>query len=275
MGGNAIKNSVSIKKEFIGPTLDYIYTQFLPKIKLSKNDTRVLGSVGKKPVSGDIDIAIDFRKIIINNNLAEDYIGFFMYQAAGVFPEVIRMKGINVISVACPIIGFKTDEFVQVDFMLTDDLEFTEFAYYSPSQLESKYKGLYRNILLYEILKAVGFKIIKEINGNPREWESYNFNINKGLMKRVQSIEGKKGILSKAKTIKEVPVTKDPETILEIAFGDKVKDVAEINTFEKLYDLIRTLKLPFSDKLPEIFKNTANGIHSLGYPIPEELEVEL
>ena len=274
MGGNAIKKSVSIKKDLIEPTLNFIYGMFLPKIKISKNDTRILGSAGKKPVSSDIDIAINFTKIIINNNLAEDYIGFFIYQAAGVFPEVIRMKGINVISVACPIIG-ETDKFVQVDFMLTDDLDFAEFAYYSPSQLESKYKGLYRNILLYEILKAVGFKIIKEVGNNPREWESYNFNINKGLMRRVQTIEGKKGILLHPKTIKEVPVTKDPETILEIVFGDKVKDIEEINTFEKLYRLIITLKLPFSDKLPEIFKNTANGVHSLGYPIPEEIEKNL
>ncbi len=274
MGGNAIKKSVSIKKEFIEPTLNYIYSKFLPKIKISKNDTRILGSVGKKQVSGDIDIAIDFRKIIINNNLAEDYVGFFIYEASGVFSEVIQMKGINVVSVACPIIG-ETDKFVQVDFMLTDNLEFAEFAYYSPSQLESKYKGLYRNILLYEVLKAIGFKITKEVSGNAREWESYNFNINKGLMKRVQSVEGKKGILLRPKTIKEVPVTKDPETILEIVFGDKIKNIEEINTFEKLFKLITTLKLPFSNKLSTIFKNTANGIHSLGYPIPEEIEKNL
>ena len=76
-GGNAIKSSSMIHQANVKNTLESIYRDLLPKLKLSKSDVRVLGSTGKKDPnksgtpagsSGDIDLALSIPILMKNNN---------------------------------------------------------------------------------------------------------------------------------------------------------------------------------------------------------------
>ena len=57
--GNIFDNVGKIKKEDIGDTLNVLLPPILKKLKLSNKDYVTLGSVGKKAMSGDIDILIN------------------------------------------------------------------------------------------------------------------------------------------------------------------------------------------------------------------------
>jgi hypothetical protein len=69
-GGNVFKGkTASIKLEYIGPTLDAYFKElkhiFPKKASIfNANHFHALGSVGKKPVSGDIDLGIDAKDIL-------------------------------------------------------------------------------------------------------------------------------------------------------------------------------------------------------------------
>lgn len=272
-GGNAIKTSIPIKKEYLDKSLQYVYSEFLPALKVKKSDTALLGSTGKKPVSGDIDFAIDIKPIIKNNNniqTIQDVINFIEDKANSFFDEVVVLKGLDVISVGLPIVGEK-NQVAQLDIMPTDNLNFSTWMYYSPSEIESKYKGLYRNCLLSMILReGLGLDIRKRIGDTPVEWERYYIDFAKGLMKIIQSKEGKDGkILKNHKTIKTVPVTKDPDTIIGMLFSDNVS-VKDVITFDGMLQALKN-----SDRYKGVYSNIIEGtkecILQKGYPIPEEL----
>ena len=70
----------------------------------------------------------------------------------------------------------KLDEFVQVDILLTQFPEFCRFYMYSPTELESKYKGAHRNELLRAICYVESFKELLRENGELLKWEQDDLN---------------------------------------------------------------------------------------------------
>lgn len=138
MGGNAFKNTSSIKKENIDSTLDQLSTS-LSDLNLGDLKTRTLGSVGKKPISGDIDLNIDYKNYdieLVKNSLVST-----------LGKDNVKYKpGTNQIFTSVPVHG--TSDRVQVDFMF-GDYNWQAFSYFSSTA--SEYKGLYRT----ELLKAI------------------------------------------------------------------------------------------------------------------------
>ena len=67
MGGNVFENgSTQIKKEYINDTLDKFIEELkriFPNAKQWLEQTELLGSAGKKDISGDIDIALDEQSL--------------------------------------------------------------------------------------------------------------------------------------------------------------------------------------------------------------------
>lgn len=66
-GGNIFDSTGPIKREWIEPTLKQYYKELgrlFPKKKGVFKSFTPVGSVGKKPMSGDIDLAIDISKIV-------------------------------------------------------------------------------------------------------------------------------------------------------------------------------------------------------------------
>ena len=105
----------------------------------------MLGSVGKREFSGDIDVAL---------NIPPEEIPSFIEKLKK-NPLVLDIAKSSVIMTKVKIIGFNKDKtdgrprtgYVQVDFM-PGDPGWMKTYYHSPGEDESKYKGVFRNIMI-------------------------------------------------------------------------------------------------------------------------------
>ena len=147
-GGNVFKDQQGnpltqrINLVDVKPTVKYL--ESLTGLPLLDN---MLGSTGKKPTSGDLDLAVDASK----------------HTKDELYNKLIS-KGVNSTDVAksgdsvhykCPINGDPQDGYVQVDFMFGDP-KWQQFALNASP--DSEYKGVHRAILLASIAKARGMK---------------------------------------------------------------------------------------------------------------------
>ena len=146
-GGNVFKladgqsATTRISRENVVPTVQWL--EQLTGLNLVDN---MLGSTGRKETSGDLDLGVDETKIskdILIQQLLK----------RGVKAEDIKKSGDSV-HLKTPILGDKSNGYVQTDFMFGDP-EFQKFALNTG---ESDYKGVHRAILLASIAKAQGMK---------------------------------------------------------------------------------------------------------------------
>jgi len=146
-GGNVFKltdgqpATTRISRENVVPTVQWL--EKLTGLNLVDN---MLGSTGRKETSGDLDLGIDETKIT-KDVLIQQLL------KRGVKAEDIRKSGDSV-HLKTPILGDKSNGYVQTDFMFGDP-EFQKFALNTG---ESDYKGVHRAILLASIAKAQGMK---------------------------------------------------------------------------------------------------------------------
>ena len=115
--------------------------------------SRWLGSTGKKPDSGDLDIAIDLSEIS-KDELAAKLTQFV--QSQGQDPRDFVRKG-GEVHFKTPINGDPDQGFVQTDFMFFPNVDWGQFFY--AGGLDSAYKGVFRNILMSSIAKSLGLKV--------------------------------------------------------------------------------------------------------------------
>ena len=192
MGGNIFENTSPIKLENIKPTIQ-MYTHRLGQIFPSKAHALThfepVGSVGKKPVSGDLDLAIDLTHLIRNFSATEIKKWGFIYEDWEARVDKIQkrartatthmcmtrallqmiaakleengipvdMKKVNAgnIFTSFPQYdekGSETGEYVQVDWMV-GDIEWLKFAYYSHG--EKGLKGLHRTQFLLSCFREL------------------------------------------------------------------------------------------------------------------------
>jgi hypothetical protein len=146
-GGNVFKltdgqpATTRISRENVVPTVQWL--EQLTGLNLVDN---MLGSTGRKETSGDLDLGIDETKIT-KDVLIQQLL------KRGVKAEDIKKSGDSV-HVKTPILGDKSNGYVQTDFMFGDP-EFQKFALNTG---ESDYKGVHRALLLASIAKAQGMK---------------------------------------------------------------------------------------------------------------------
>jgi len=114
---------------------------------------RWLGSTGKKPTSGDLDLAVDLTEVSKE-------------QLAGILTQFVQSQGLDPreyvskrgeVHLRAPIGGDANRGFVQTDFMFFPDLDWGGF-YYSGGE-DSEYKGMNRNVLMSSIAKQLGLKV--------------------------------------------------------------------------------------------------------------------
>jgi hypothetical protein len=113
-----------------------------------------LGSTGRKPTSGDLDLAVD-----ANQTTKEQLVARLTQwaQSHGLKPEDwIRKSGISV-HLKTPIAGRPESGYVQTDFMFLKDVPFSKFILSAPG--DSAYKGQDRNVLINSIAKSMGYKL--------------------------------------------------------------------------------------------------------------------
>jgi len=101
-----------------------------------------LGSTGKAKICGDIDLAVDST----NPNST-----VLLEKLSTILPpdHLYFNSGTGVWSAAIEIPS-RSGEMVQVDFMFTDNMKWTEFAYFSDPE-NSEYKGALRTALLMSV----------------------------------------------------------------------------------------------------------------------------
>lgn len=288
-GGNAIVGSVRINYENMEATIDKLYKDILPKLKLSKKDIALLGSAapGKKrpgESSGDLDVAVDIEAFARNNKIVktEDVIPSLEKILRKEFKLVNPLPGLGIVTVGFPIVnvdGKQEGQHVQMDFMLSDNLEFSQFAYWSPASNRSKYKGVYRTVLLGSIAAAINTKVLKSViddNGLtiPVEWTKDIFDNKRGLITIVKNAMSPKGnILKNPKTVSFTQQVggKEPIFIIKTLLGPNFS-IADAESFESLFSAINSSKFVHKQFRNDIFKRTVDVLENVGVLIPKELE---
>lgn len=255
------------KKHFTGGARR-IYVEEIPKtlkyvskitsLPLKEIQENVLGSTGKVDSSGDIDIAVDLKKYskeslieFIKSNVKDD--------------EIIISGGLDIIHLVVPICGNKSNGFVQVDLMMSENIEWTKFYHTHPGT--SNYKGLYRNALLRALTAATNKT--KYDNNELTERLGYVLVPSKGIQHQHKvRYEGKNGkYLKTFKVEKRGGIESNPITVLEIIFRDSDIRLEDVQTFEST---LRSIKNSNVDET--LIKIIATKILvDLKYPIPREL----
>jgi hypothetical protein len=114
---------------------------------------RWLGSTGRKPTSGDLDLAVDLNEIS-KEQLAGILTQFV--QSQGLDPREWVKKG-GEVHFKTPIAGDSNRGFVQTDFMFFPNLDWGQFYYNGGAN--SEYKGMTRAVLMSSIAKKQGLKL--------------------------------------------------------------------------------------------------------------------
>ena len=154
-GGNIFKDSDGnpvtqrIAQTDVKTTIAWL--EQLTGLELQDN---TLGSTGRKPTSGDLDLAVDANTITKEQLVAQLS---KWAQSHGFKPEEwIKKSGISV-HLLTPINGNPQKGYVQTDFMFLNDVPFSKFILSAPG--DSEYKGQDRNVLINSIAKSMGYKL--------------------------------------------------------------------------------------------------------------------
>lgn len=283
-GGKAVPNVGPIKAEHTLPTLQDLERKILTRfLRLGKSDYAALGSTGKKlpgQSSGDIDVAVDIKKIAKGLKVSEQEVGKTIMDILDKsYPKMdkVFMKGLNIISLAYPIKGGSGN--VQVDLMLQDDIKFAKWMFHSPdfTKNESEWKGLYRTELLKAISYAVSIPELTEyFEDDPKMVKKLGRNMldpTKGYKKNVKSFVGKTGKPVKSgKTEFEEVISKDPEFITKALLGKGAK-VSDTNSFESVWKAMGKSDFPWKDNKKQIVEYFADVLKRKGLPYPKELGI--
>jgi hypothetical protein len=226
--GGAMPGVGAIHVDEIEPTLDSL--EKILGIDLKNN---VLGSVGKKEFSGDIDIALQID--------AED-IPDFVEKLKNI-PEVLDIAKSSVIMTKVKIADYDPNKkvegkprtgYVQVDFMPGDPGWLKTF-YHAPHEKDSKYKGVFRNILISSIAAHLDRQESEQkiADGRPAQSQRYMWSPTDGLIRVLRTPEpNKKGDGYK---IIDGPY-KDPNEIADVLKLDSADDLYSYETLRKAMD---------------------------------------
>lgn len=267
MSGIAIKNISKIKRENIPASLNLLQEKVFNCIGIERNMWDVLGSTGKKPESGDIDIAMDITKLMYDEKeyaqKVEERCNALGWQVNN------RMNtGFKMVHIGLPIVG-QEGEIAQVDIMTSTNMEFTKFKYFAPAPEESKYKGAIRSMLIDCILKCVSLapaddaseedkQSYTDLDGKVYPYIHYqHLSMNSyGLIRNVKTLRGKRGLLKNPKSLSKEQLTSDPKEIIDLVFGKNLFSISDFNSFESIWNnVLFSNKFQFKSKINDIVEN--------------------
>ena len=284
-GGNAV-SKFDVKRasqEDVKAALAFVAKH--TSIPLGELQDNLLGSTrlvhaGKKPDSGDIDIAIPFSEYPIegiNEKMLKAVSGEGTYNA-----------GTKVGSYAVPVNGKK----VQVDLMFVSNADWATWMYSSFQGEKSKYPGAVRNIILFTALAHTQEKdkdfVIRDDEGKPVIRASKSITMDSGMkrlfkMAKFNEKTGKynktistvtpeeiedhlKKIGKNIKFSKDLEHTNNPDDIARFIFGKGVK-AKDLDTAEQVIAQIK--KLP---NARQIIAASKSELSRIGLEVPKELE---
>jgi hypothetical protein len=250
MGGNAFKNLElrRIKREEIPATLQDI-ARVLGKYGLTMDylKNNLMGSTGKKPDSGDIDIAVDEKSMDLHDILPSlrSYLGDDQIVSKG-------LKG-GQVNTAWPIQGDEKKGLIQVDF-ISGNPEWLKFSHHSPGE-KSAYPGVYISTAMGVLAKMNKDYEAHDDAGERTARVGLQYDLERGLHRSWQRQKVKGQGPSKVSAddwetnvtpppgekfpprFTRINYVDNPEAVLDMLLpGVKPKDV---DTFEKLYSVIK------------------------------------
>jgi hypothetical protein len=232
----------------------------------------VLGSVGKREFSGDIDVAVNlelsekpaFIENLKKSNLILDVV------SGGVIMTKVKIVNYDP-KKESPDERPRTG-YVQIDFM-SGDINWMKNYYSAPYEKDSKYKGVYKNILINVVAMVHEYKASKEVlpDGRPLKIERWMYSLD-GLSRVIRTpAQNSKGQYLKRNDTK---IIKGPIRDL-----DAIAKTLNLGTGDNLYSyetLIAAIDKNFSPakakKIKDIFKQTS-AIKDRG--IPDDLKESL
>ena len=266
--GGAMPGVGIIHIDEIQPTLAAL--QKVLGIDLQNN---TLGSVGKREFSGDIDVALQISR--------EDIPEFL--EKLKRTPEIKDIAQSSVIMTKVEIQNYdkeKTEKsnrprtgFVQVDFM-PGDPSWLKTYYHSPNEKDSKYKGVFRNLLIAEIAMVYDRQDTADTieDGRPVRSLRWMWSPTEGLIKVVRTPVPKKSGDGYTKKNQNKIISgpfKNPD---DIAKNLGLNNAEDLYSFETLLAAIKkNYPSEVVDKIIRQFKDNGQ-IQSMG--IPAELEGE-
>lgn len=287
-GGKAVKGVDRINQENVKDTLKSISKGIIKVLKISDKDTGLLGSTGKKlpgGSSGDIDMAIDANKVLRANGiqLADELFDFITDKVSKISSTTVSNKGTGVISLEWPIAntdGKQKNKNVQLDLMIVDNLDLAKFNFWSPSEEQSKWKGIYRNILLSSMASAMNFETLEKGFDSddvevPVLFRRNFIDLKRGLVRGLQTRVGKTGKLfasGRKQTIETEVLEDQPENIVKAILGPTFT-VNDTQSFESLFKILDNPKYLYRNKKNDIIKTFLVVIgKAKGLVVPDEME---
>lgn len=288
-GGAAVPNVDRIKKEAIDTTIkkfkDEILVEFFGH-EPTDDEMFLLGSTGKKAESGDIDIGIDATKLG-ERDIIKNLIKLNELCTAHERLSVINSFTYNMLHVAYPQYGRSSHgKKVQIDLILSENPNFIKFWMFFPGEQFTRYKSAHRNTLLHSILTVASYRPLQyDDQGECIKWEQLEVNWN-GIYKQLKTLVDENGNRltyrgtseklweAYAKTAREVPFILDVDDAISFMVGDGF-EVGDIDTFEKLFDIISTNdKFKYAEQRDEILKKAVEEfkIHESKLEFPSELQ---
>ena len=209
-GGNVFKNADGtpatqrINRADIASTVAWLEQITGLDLSQQKDENGVpikwLGSTGKKPDSGDLDLAVDSNEI--TKAELKGQLDNWARQNKQDPRDWTRLTG-NAVHFRTPIQGDAKRGYVQTDFMFMPNLDWGTF--WLGAGADSAYKGVYRNVLISSIAKALGLK------ASPN------------------------GVTSRAN---EKLITMDPDEAAGILLHGNLKNRNQLSTVEKIYQAL-------------------------------------
>ena len=264
--GGSMPGVGAIHKDEIAATLQPLERAL--GIDLQNN---TLGSVGKKEFSGDIDVAI---------NVSPEQLPEFVRKLEKL-PQVLDIAKSSVIMTKVKIQDYdnskQTDRnrtgFVQVDFM-PGDPGWMKTYYHSPAEDESKYKGVFRNIMIATIAAVLDRKDSEEKidDGRPIESERWMWSPADGLVRiRRTPVPNKAGTGYTKKNKNEI--IQDPiKDATQIARALKLDSPDDLNSYESLKAAIE--KKYTTDLAKKILDSFAENPQVKDIGVPDDLKQE-
>lgn len=229
---------------------------------------QVLGSVGKRQFSGDIDVALD---------IPPEEIPAFVekLKKTGIIKDIAQS---SVIMTKVDIENFDKSKndgrprtgFVQVDFM-PGDPGWLKTYYHSPKEDESKYKGVFRNIMIASIASVFDRQDSQEKidDGRPKESNRWMWSPKDGLIKVKRTPTPNKAGTGFTKKNTNKIIQGPFKTVDEIS-NTLNMEPGDLNSFETLLDAIKAKYSPQTvQKIIDDFKNNST-VKDIG--VPSELE---
>ena len=296
-GGNAVEVASRINQRNVAATLEDIYKTVLPEFKIKKSDKdsyALLGSAGKKKdedTSGDLDLAISIPHLqkVFKLKTEEDVVKKVQEIVTKLGTQIQKkqghdghspkdffklLPGLMTFSIGYPITntdGKQEGLFVQLDLMLSENVDMVGWAMSAPHYTESSVKGSVRVILLSMIAKYCDMKIVKtDDDGEPAVTKRYYFNPKAGLYYVTQERKlGKNGKYTKASSITDKKlITSNKDKIIQFLFGSKHK-ADDARTYEQVWALLNSDDFKFPSKRDEIKKHFKEELEHHQIEVPK------